>query len=185
MPRFLQRLRGGRLLRPLRTALPAWVRPVLTGVARTVLTAAVGLLVWTQIPMLLGWSPTLVSTGSMAPHLMPGDVVVYEHGGHPRKNQVVLFRDPNNPSRLISHRIRTVKSDGTLITQGDANPTADSAAVRPPFYVGYARLRVPWIGLPALWRRQHDYAALAVTLCAVLCIADQARPRLRAPLPPR
>ena len=185
MPRFRRPVRGRRVLRLPRTpTLPRWVSPTLTVVARTTLSAAAGLLLWTQIPMLAGWSPVLVVSGSMAPHLMPGDVVVYQHGGHPHKNQVVLFHDPNRPARLMAHRVRRVQRDGDLVTQGDANPTPDSAPVPPPLYVGLARLRMPWIGLPALWRRQHDYTALIITLCAGLILAEQARPRSPAPTRP-
>jgi signal peptidase I len=156
-----------------------WVRPVLSAAARTLLCAAAGLLLWTQAPLLVGWFPALVASGSMSPHVMPGDVLVYQHGGHPRKGQVVLFHDPARPARLISHRVERVLPSGALVTKGDANATPDSTHVPRRLYAGLARLRVPLIGLPALWWRQHAYLALASALAAAIVVTHLALPRPR------
>jgi hypothetical protein len=39
-------------------------------------------------------------------------------------------------------------------------------------YAGLARLRVPYVGLPALWLRRQAYLAVAVTaVCALILTA--------------
>jgi signal peptidase len=62
--------------------------------------------------------------------------------------------------------------DGALITWGDANPVPDSDPVPRSMYAGLARLRVPYVGLPALWLRRQAYLAVAVTaVCALILTA--------------
>jgi signal peptidase len=126
--------------------------------------------------MLISWFPVLVVSGSMTPHVMPGDVLVYQHGGHPRRGQIVLFHEPGHPERLVSHRVAKVRSDGALITWGDANPVPDSDPVPRRLCAGLARLRVPYAGLPALWWRRHAYPALAATGAAALILTALALP---------
>src|SRR5579859_3049322 len=150
--------------------------PVASAAARTLLCAAAGLLIWAQAPMLISWFPVLVISGSMTPHVMPGDVLVYQHGGHPRRGQIVLFHEPGRPDRLISHRVDKVLPDGALVTWGDANPVPDSDPVPRHMYAGLARLRVPYVGLPALWWRRHAYLALAATIAAALILTALALP---------
>lgn len=160
--------------------LPAWrgAAPVLTAAARTVLCAAAGLMLWTQAPTLAGWFPMLVASGSMSPHVRTGDVLVYQPGGSPHRGQVILFHDPADPARLLTHRVVRVLPRGALVTQGDANPTPDDTPVPRRLYIALARLRVPLVGLPALWWRQNAYPALVAVLGSGLVLVHLAFPRL-------
>jgi signal peptidase I len=181
---------------------PAWLRAswrvtrLVTAVAsRTAACTLTGLLLWAVLPALLpGWTTTVVESGSMRPAINPGDIVAYQplHGRTPTKGQVILARDPNRPSRLLTHRVRTVRRNNTLITQGDANPVPDRLPVRPSALRGLARIRVPCAGLPAqLWRSgQHLTAAalvagigLALTLAAPYPKPPRRRPAAPPPAP--
>src|SRR5690606_15671141 len=53
-----------------------WVRHAVALCARSVLATVAGLLVWTVLPMALGWQPAVVLSGSMEPAIRTGDVVL-------------------------------------------------------------------------------------------------------------
>jgi mitochondrial inner membrane protease subunit 1 len=64
-----------------------------------------------------------VRGGSMAPSLLPGDLLVVERWTYrrrrPRRGEVVLVRDPREPRRELIKRVAA--TDGRLITlRGDA-----------------------------------------------------------------
>jgi signal peptidase I len=136
------------------------------------------LAVWIALPWIfLGWSPTLVTSGSMAPLVRPGDVVMIRPVAPEElsPNTVVLYDRPE--SGRVLHRIVEQLSDSTFRTQGDANGSPDSAPVQVADVRGAAVLAVPWIGRPSLWL--HDgrvlpLAATGVTLLVLLVLAPRA-----------
>ncbi|MGI4893600.1 MAG: signal peptidase I [Janthinobacterium lividum] len=153
-----------------------WVRTL----ARVGLWMVFTLLMWSVLPMLVGWPARVVMSGSMLPLLTPGDVVV----AHPlddatvRAGQVIIFEDPSEPRTLV-HRVFAV--DGNIVTtKGDANPTPDSTPLEKTHIQGKVWLRIPLVGLPRLWIAHHDFRALggAVAMITGLLIAavDWRRP---------
>jgi signal peptidase len=127
------------------------------------LTTVGSLALWIAIPWVaLGWSPTLVTSGSMTPVVTPGDVVMIRPAQDDElsPNTVVLYDRPDTGP--ILHRIVAVLPDGTLQTRGDANASPDSAPVRSSDVRGVAVLRVPWVGRPSLWLYQGRTGPLAV-----------------------
>lgn len=128
-----------------------------------------GLLLAALVPLALGWSSAVVLTGSMRPHVRPGDVVVSAPADPAtlRPGQVITYTRDGRPS--VTHRITTIAPDGLITTKGDANRSEDPFAVHPDQVAGRGRLLVPYIGLPALWLRRGQpllaaLAALSVTL---------------------
>lgn len=119
--------------------------------------------VWSVVPLLAGWDASVVMSGSMCPALAPGDLVLTAPigDGGPQVGQVVRF--VAGDGRVLVHRVQSVGTDGTLVTRGDANPSADAAPVPPDRVLALARLRVPWIGLPVLWWWDRRWAPLALT----------------------
>lgn len=111
------------------------------------------------LPALFGWHATVIQSGSMEPHISPGDVTVVSPwamtdpvplGG------VVQYRspaaaEPSGTERLRLHRIVEANDDGTFTTAGDANQDVDSSALERQQITGQARLLVPFIGLPGFW----------------------------------
>ncbi len=134
-----------------------------------------GLLWWANVPMVAGWHPRVVLTGSMSPTIMPGDVVVTAPVGAPEHlplGRVVVVRDPTKPGGSYTHRLVGRDTAGNLLTRGDANPSTDFPAIPPRQVLGQVRLVIPGIGLPVVWLRQHRYlqvvSALLVTWAALL-----------------
>ncbi len=162
VPRCVTTLPGGvtwddRAPRPPRPRSLAHPPPALVGVgslaARAYLTVLAGLLFWSVAPLLFGMSPVVVRTGSMQPAVRPGDVLLVQRmpASSVRPGQVVLAVNPARPDELLSHRVVRVNADGGLVTRGDANGSADSTPVPATLVKGVARLRVPFVGRPAVW----------------------------------
>jgi signal peptidase len=150
--------------------------------AALVLTVLAGLVVAALAPQLSGCSAHVVTSGSMAPRVDPGDVVVTRPvtAAELRTGQVLLFADPRRPGGLLLHRLVSFDASGDLVTRGDANQSADSVHVAPSSVRGLALLRVPWVGLPAVWRaegRPGAIAAVAAVLAGAAVFVSQALTR--------
>ncbi|WP_065963054.1 S24/S26 family peptidase [Curtobacterium sp. UCD-KPL2560] len=155
-----------------------WTRVVVGTAARAIVATVVGLALWAAAPAVLGWQPTTVVTGSMAPRLTPGDVVVSRPVPEPDvvPGRVLLADDPDQPGHLRLHRYVEAREDGTLVTKGDANPAADSTPLDRSAVHGVGYLRVPWVGVPVAWAHEGRWGAVAgaaavlaglLALCAV------------------
>lgn len=111
-----------------RTVVGTGVRWVSTGVLVVALLCLVGLAVG---PHVLGYRTATMLTGSMAPAIDPGDVIV----GFPapvdevRVGDVLTYHIPVEDHRVVTHRVIEVLrgDDGSVAvrTQGDANDGAD------------------------------------------------------------
>jgi len=143
---------------------------------RAALAAVGGLVLWSVLPVVIGWTATVVVSGSMVPSLRPGDVVVVSPAGAGdiaklTPGTIILVADPGHPGRLLTHRLVGFTPNGELITKGDANAVRDGRSVPPSGLRGVARLRIPWIGSPRLWvrdRKPVPLLALGVLVVALL-----------------
>ncbi len=142
---------------------------LLSAVVMAATTTMFSLFVWTVLPFTIGWSPSVVVTGSMEPSIAPGDIVVTApiEPAALRLGYVIRFRDPSDAHPYLLHRIVKVNADGTLVTKGDANQSEDSTPVPTANVTGVARLRVPLIGLPAVWLRNGQFLQLGLVMVAV------------------
>lgn len=125
------------------------------------------LVIWVLIVRLLvGWSPLVITTGSMQPSINQGDIVLSadpEEGGTGlEEGAVITFSDPVRPGERLTHRIDKVNPNGTYQTRGDANSVSDSYEVKPRDIVGVGRLLVPAVGLPRVWLENGSLVKLAL-----------------------
>ncbi len=170
-----------------------WVPFVVGIVARVYLGISLSLAVIALFPALLGWSGSVVQSGSMEPHISPGDVVLTSElpdaepvpvGG------VVAYlspaeAEPDGTEKTRLHRVVGANDDGTYVTAGDANVDVDSTPMKREQISGRARILVPMVGLPGLWMTHGTFPQIAIwsvgTLLAVVCAiyvggsADQPR----------
>lgn len=164
------------LLQPV-AALVSWVYLYLV--------ALLGL--WVLLVMLVaGWSPVVITSGSMSPTLRPGDVIMVDD--HPDElvgqRAVITFDSGRGDGQLITHRVFEVLSaDREYITKGDANPSTDSDRVPAENVTGLGRVVVPLIGTPVVWAQEGDIppiVALAVLSIGAIVVATSGkRPRRR------
>jgi signal peptidase I len=106
-----------------------WLRPAVQLVAGGALLVAASTLFWTRGPTLIGWQTRVVSSGSMAPTLEPGDLAVLAPIVGSRSvavGDVVQVRDADLPSGYYLHRVVRVLPDGRVVTRGEANPGEDA-----------------------------------------------------------
>ncbi|MEQ1736032.1 MAG: LamG-like jellyroll fold domain-containing protein, partial [Rhodoglobus sp.] len=140
------------------------------------------LAVWATLPAVLGWSTTVVMSGSMAPAIMAGDAAVVRPiaVSDLEVGQIVLVPDPDHEGRLRLHRIEDM-SGGELVLRGDANTAADSSLVAAKDVLGVLVLRVPAVGMAALLVHDTYWWALALLIAgSVLLVwlaAIDLRPR--------
>lgn len=140
------------------------------------LTLVVALGGWVLVPtVVMGWQPVTITSGSMAPTVQPGHVVVVEPfaGQTLEKGDVVTYRD-EDVDRLVTHRIAAIDEDGTITTKGDANAVDDPAPLTTDRIVGIGRLVVPAAGLPSLWAYQGRTDLLAVVSLLTVLAASSA-----------
>lgn len=163
-----------------------WGHLLRVSLARVLLTLLATLLLWSVLPALVGWTPSVILSGSMEPRIHVGDVVVTRAVPTSvlAENQVVTVTDPDHPGRTRTHRILRLDADGTLVLKGDANAQADSSHVSVAAVKGVAVLRVPWVGRPAYWLGEQNWLALGGAAAVLGWAIVAAFPRERRPQEP-
>jgi signal peptidase I len=162
------------------TARAGWWFLGLSTVATVYLYAWLSLLAWAALPVsVLGLEAVVVTSGSMAPHIRAGDVVLLGSAQTPPAvGTVITFRDRTRAGTLVTHRVASRHGDGSVTTRGDANRQPDPSPVAPGDVVGQGRLLVPHLGLPLVWLRGGELAALVAWAAAMLA-AVVIRPPVR------
>ena len=149
---------------------------------------------WVGIGWAVGhWTPVVVTSGSMAPTLKVGDVILVDSDGSDiakiGQRAVIVYQRPDGD--LVAHRVLSVE-EGGFVTKGDANEAPDSDVVPVEAVVGDTRLVVPLIGQPAVWADRGDLVPLvawlvlstaAIAHVFVLALGRVRRRRARAGAP--
>lgn len=144
------------------------------------------------VPIITGLTGSVVLTGSMAPLIQVGDVVLAQPLAHDAPvplGRVVTFAAQTNAgdSNLVLHRIVAVDGSHQLITKGDANSHADSTPLARDKIISLARILVPWVGLPVLWLHGGSFVPftlwllLTITALVIESIATQSQVSARSP----
>lgn len=113
------------------------------------LLTSVALLAVVAVGAALGLRVRIEQTGSMAPALQPGDLVIVEQVSAARVaiGDVIGVRAADG--RVIVHRVRAIEPDRSALaitTRGDANPTGERWSIAPTDDVARVRGRVPALG---------------------------------------
>lgn len=129
-------------------------RPLPTAAIWIPIGFVIALMLAATVPYLLGDRSYVVRSGSMAPAIETGDVVVVEpiSPTDATVGDIVTFTDPGG--RLISHRARAIdQGDSTVrfTTQGDANNTQEHWQVAAEGRIGRVAYRVPKLGFVVAW----------------------------------
>lgn len=122
---------------PLTAGLPTLVLGVLVAAALVVI----------ALPLVTKGEWRTVVSGSMEPHVSPGDVVLVAPTlESPQVGDVVAFADPLQPDRDVLHRVVDLDEQGALVTRGDANDVNDPWSILPSEVIGTEALIIPKIG---------------------------------------
>jgi signal peptidase len=133
---------------------------------------AVGIVLAVGVPWLLGAKSLAVMSGSMAPAVETGDVVVTEtiSPTEARVGDVVTFRDPRGSERLITHRLHGFRLSGgrfRAVTKGDANNTVERWSVPSGGQIGRVVYRVPKLGYATARIRSSVLGPLLLSVSAL------------------
>ncbi|GAA4660764.1 ice-binding family protein [Arthrobacter cryoconiti] len=160
-----------------------WTWLALVTSARIYLFLLLTLAAFALVPALFGMNASVVQSGSMRPHIRPGDVVLttaLPQGSPVSLGRVVQFRSPpeaevDGIAKLRLHRVVAAGDDGTFVTAGDANESVDSVPLNRAQITGEARVLVPFVGLPGYWMGIGKYLPLFLwalftlgALCAMI-----------------
>ena len=126
--------------------------------AWSVLGVMAGLFLSVSVPYLFGERSLTVLSGSMEPQLHVGDVVVVDQVPplEVRVGDIVTFRDPEDASRLITHRVREIDVNGSevaFVTKGDANTSVEHWKINTSGTIGRVRYHVWRLGYLMFWIR--------------------------------
>jgi|GEM_PF-1833893 len=93
----------------------------------------------------------IVATGSMVPTLPVHTIVVDMSTKDIKMGDVITFQQAGM-TETVTHRLIQINKDGSLITKGDANPTADNpdVALQKSDVVGKVLFQVP-VFVPSFW----------------------------------
>lgn len=126
-------------------------------------------------PLVLGWRPYTVLTGSMRPNIQPGDVVM----DRPMKvsdadvGDVVTFSDPSRNGALVTHRIRSITRgplQTDVETRGDANNVSERWSIKTTDKVGRVVYVIPKVGHVANRIKNHPAGILLLVVVPVLLV---------------
>ncbi|MEM0313641.1 MAG: signal peptidase I [Candidatus Bathyarchaeia archaeon] len=135
----------------------------------------------TQLALRTEYPALAVASGSMLPTLNIGDLIIVQ-GVNPEnicadrlKGDILVFRNPYNPSELIVHRaIKLEKRDGyyLITTLGDYSRYGERDQFSPwnsSLLIGKVIARVPYIGnLPLLFQAERSTFILLLAFIAAI-----------------
>jgi signal peptidase len=129
-------------------------------------------------PLAFGDRPYTVLTGSMEPTISAGDVVVDERISplEAQVGDVVTFRDPEDQNRQLTHRVKSIRRQGThlwFVTQGDANNTVEHWRISADGSLGRVLYTVPWVGHVAVLTKTPLGLALLAIVPVLLLALDE------------
>ncbi|MCM3688081.1 signal peptidase I [Kocuria rosea] len=130
------------------------------------------------VPLLAGWVPLTVLSGSMEPTVPTGSQVVVEpldgedDAARLGVGDVVTFMPRPDDATLVTHRIVQVAYDGegkpAFTTQGDANADPDEGEVTAVQLRGLVKYHVPYAGWAATLLDQEQKRGGIVLAAAAL-----------------
>ena len=156
---------------PTDTAVPKYGRARLYAglVGRSWLWFIVGCLAITLIPILFGWRPYVVESGSMEPRINIGDVVlaspVSDRSG--LLGRVTIFNSPSKRGEILTHRVVRFDGPDRMVTKGDANRIEDTGRITMTDVRGLGRLLVRWVGLPLVWIQTKQWLFLLLFIASL------------------
>jgi signal peptidase I len=145
---------------------------------RFVISYLVSMLAWVLVPaVVMGWTPMVILSGSMAPGILPGDVVLIDPDSSNRSFGAVLAFTLEE-GVIVMHRVTEESEPGIYVTKGDANREIDSTPVPEAAVLGQGRLLVPLIGYPKIWVQEGAAFVVAALVGVLLLLARKQRTTL-------
>lgn len=162
--------------------MPAGVRGwLIAALAAVVVSLLLPLATFLVATWLLGWQLQAVLSGSMSPTYPVGSLLVVGQidASDVRAGMPIVFEDPLEPGRLVTHRVvGPVPEDASAFrTRGDANAAIDPAAVPARLVRGRVLWSVSVLGGVLDWLKWPNGFILLVGVPGALLALSEARRR--------
>jgi signal peptidase I len=156
------------------------LRRLVSFAAATAVGLGAGLALAAAAPVLFCYETLTVLSGSMAPAIRSGDLVVDARIAplEARVGDVVTFTDPEDRSRLVTHRVRRLRVAGGLVhflTKGDANNATERWTIAKDGRIGRVEYRLPKLGYVSSWGGSRFGRLVLIVLPALLLGALELR----------
>ena len=120
------------------------------------------------VPMIFGYTPLVVLTGSMEPNLPVGSVIYYKEAAKEdiKEGDIITFKGRDN--QFISHRVSRILGDGEYQTKGDANNVDDALPVYYKDVKGKVLNKaIPYIGHYIKFINDHLYIVIVAMVILI------------------
>jgi signal peptidase len=123
-----------------------------------------------------------VQSGSMAPAIPAGSLVVSKPADDYRVGEVITFKAEKdkfvkNPKYTTTHRIHEIKETETeieYVTKGDANDAPDSKPVAGDLVLGKTIFSIPLMGYPVSFAKTKEGLIVLIVIPATMIIYSEA-----------
>ena len=134
------------------------------------------LLIVSVLPITGNYKIMTVISGSMAPEIKMGSVVVVKPVSDYKIGDVITFGPYNKTKAPTTHRIYDIKvvdSESVYITKGDVNNAPDSREIKKSDIVGKVLFSVPFMGYAVEFAKKPLGFALIIIVPAAIIIFDE------------
>ncbi len=136
------------------------------------------LLIVSVLPITGNYKIMTVISGSMAPAIKQGSVVIVKPMSDYKIGEVITFGPYSKTKAPTSHRIYDIKieeGNPVYITKGDANNAPDTREIQKKDIVGKVLFNVPYFGYAVDFAKKPAGFALIIIIPAVLIIFDEVK----------
>lgn len=134
------------------------------------------LLIFSVFPIAGNYKLFIVQSGSMAPAIKMGSIVVIKPADDYKIGDVITFGPYSRTKAPTTHRIYEIKveSDQPIyITKGDANEDPDQREITKKDVLGKVILSVPYLGYVVDFAKKPMGFALIIVIPATIIIYDE------------
>ena len=140
------------------------------------------LLIVSVFPITGNYKLMIVQSGSMAPAIKMGSVVVVKPADDYKIGDVITFGPYSRTKAPTSHRIYDIKvvdGQSVYITKGDANNAPDAREIQKRDVLGKVLFSVPYIGFAVDFAKKPIGFVLIIGIPAVIIISDEVKKIIR------
>ncbi|MBT9175599.1 MAG: Signal peptidase I W [candidate division WS2 bacterium] len=134
------------------------------------------LLIVSVFPIAGNYKIMVVQSGSMAPAIKMGSIVVVKPADEYKIGDVITFGPYSKTKAPTTHRIfdiKIVNGEPVYITKGDANNTPDTREITKRDVLGRVLLSVPYLGFAVDFVKKPIGFALIIIVPAAIIIFDE------------
>jgi len=128
----------------------------------------IGIYILVSLPILFGYKPLVVLSGSMKPQFQTGSLIYYQdYDGQVLKiGDIITYKDVNN--NIVSHRIVKVNKDNYIL-RGDNNNTNDLNPVTKDQIIGIdSNVSIRLVGYYVYFVNKYLVSLLIVTIMVLV-----------------